>query len=156
MTERPPGEGWSTVGDEPDAPALPEAPPEPAERWRRWEPPALIEDSLTDVVVEEGRLSRAADVTWSKEVIDGRIKAGYQCLKCCEPQETPFPEACSLCGYPMKSQQSFDFLKEFQGDKWLGPKIPIDEELAALEEKSERKAHQAGSSIVVPNYMKPR
>lgn len=158
MTEtiRPEGEGWSSVDQVDESPALtPLEQAIPAERWRRWEPPALVEDSLTDIVVEDGEKSRALDITWSQDVLN-KIKAGYQCLKCMEPQPEPFPEVCGnpMCSYPMRKLQAEDYEHEFQGDKWVGPTTSLEEHLGILEEKSERKAYKPGSSIIVPGWAK--
>lgn len=156
MTEtiRPEGEGWGSVDSVDESPALTTIEePLPAERWRRFTPPALIEDSLTDVFVEDGTISRAVDITWPQEVID-KIKAGYQCLKCWEPQSEPFPENCGVCGYPILTLQAKDFEHEFRGDKWVGPTISLEEHLSSLEEKSERKTHKSGGSIIVPGWVK--
>ncbi len=153
MTEiiLPEGEGWGTA-DNSDEPARPLEQVLPAERWRRWTPPAAIEDSPTDVIVEDGEMSRAVDVTWPAEVIE-KIRQGYQCLKCAEPQPAPFPDHCGnpVCRYPMRAQQADDFEKEFHGSKWVGPKVSLEEELAMLEERSARRTHNPGSSISVPS-----
>ena len=107
---------------------------------------------MTDVVVEEGSMTRAADVTWPKDVIR-KIQAGYQCLKCWEPQPEPFPKECGnpCCRYPMRAAQAHDFELEFEGDKWIGPVTSLDDEIAKLEERSARRTHRAGSSIAVPS-----
>lgn len=153
---RPEGEGWGSVDDPVDeAPATPSVLEQaiPAERWRRFTPPAAIEDSPTDVIVEDGHISRAADVTWPKEVIE-KIRTGYQCLKCWEPQPEPFPMQCPVCGYRMRANQATDFEQEFHGDKWIGPTVSLEEHLEILEEKSARKTHKPGSSIIVPSWAK--
>lgn len=157
MTEgvRPEGEGWEHVDEvaEPTDPSVAVEDSVPAERWRRFTPPALIEDSLTDIVVEGHFKSRAADVTWPREVIT-KIRTGYQCLKCWEPQQDAFPENCPVCGYPMRENQATDFGREFHGDKWVGPTVSVDDEIESLAERSARRAHKPGSSIVVPGWAK--
>lgn len=119
--------------------------PEPAERWRRRPIPAAVEHS--DGVINMGDDRRAADinVTWDDEAI-GRIKAGYQCLRCWEPFETAFPDACGVCGYGVSDFQARDFAFEFEGKKHIGPSTSIQQELERLDEKSKRPF----SSIAVP------
>ena len=147
----PEGEGWGSVGTADETPVLPELESIPAERWRRFEAPAVIEDSMTDIVIEDGQASRAADVTWGDGAMK-KIKQGYQCLKCWEPQPEPFPVECGnpLCRYPMRALQADDFEKEFEGEKWVGPRTSLEDELATLEEKSARRTHRPGSSIAIP------
>lgn len=124
------------------------------ERWRQWTPPAFVEDDPNEIIVEEdGHRSRAVNVTYPLEVVE-RIRSGYLCLKCQEPLETPFPEKCPmpLCGYEIRSRQSEDFAKEFRGLTWIGPKVTPEEELADLQERSERRTagKRKDSSIAVP------
>lgn len=49
-----------------------------------------------------------------------RIRQGYVCIKCKEPQPVPFPEACSLCKLPMREAQRELFAKLYQGDAKQG------------------------------------
>lgn len=155
MTETliPQGEGWSHADERKAVDEIAQVEKSaPAERWRRFTPPAAVDDSMTDIVVEEGVKSRAVDVTWAPDAIE-KIKAGYQCLKCWEPQPEPFPVECGnpLCRYPMRAAQAHDFELEFQGEKWIGPTTSLEDELESLEERSARRTHRRGSSIAVPS-----
>lgn len=147
----PEGEGWSH-GEQVVVDSIVGEQAVPAERWRRFTPPAAIEDSLSDVVVEDGQLSRAADVTWPKEIIE-KIRSGYQCLKCWEPQPEPFPVECGnpCCRYPMRAMQVDDFEHEFRGETWVGPTTSLEHEIESLAERSARKTYRTGSSIAVPS-----
>jgi hypothetical protein len=122
------------------------------ERWRDWTPPAEIRDDPEEVIVEGDRKSRAYNTVWPEEVVT-KIRLGYQCLKCWEPQETPFPEQCGnpVCRYPMKAQQGPDFELEFAGTEQFVSDSQRDwEDLERLAESSERKSYKPGSSIAVP------
>lgn len=105
------------------------------ERWRKPVIPAAVEpdnSSTMEVGVRRG------GVNWTLEEEDfQRVKEGRVCLKCMEPQEVPFPKVCSLpgCGYPIKAQQLIDLGEQYKGDKWLGSRLNLDEELNRLDEK---------------------
>jgi|SRR5579884_310407 len=123
-----------------------------SERWREWTPPVEIIDQPDEVIVEGDQVSRSYNVKWPAEAV-ARIRFGYQCLKCMEPQETPFPRECAnpICRYPMRARQADDFALEFQGEEqFVGDAERDRRDLEALEERSARRAHKPGSSIAVP------
>lgn len=123
------------------------------ERWRQWTAPIDIVDDPAEVIVEDGVMSRSFNVKWPVETVD-KIRHGYQCLKCMEPQPAPFPAKCGnpFCEYPMRAQQAHDFELEFNGtEQFVGDAQRDWEELERLAEQSERKRHQSGSSIAVPS-----
>lgn len=117
-----------------------------SERWRQWTAPLLIEEApvATSLWRADRRLVEPL-ITWPIEVIE-RMRAGYQCINCLEPQEQAWPESCSLCGFPMRTRQAEFFAREYAGEvmlnahNWAG-------ELDGLEErrrKEEERAHQDG------------
>jgi len=112
------------------------------ERWRRWTPPLLIEEVVDEqsIWLPGGRLVAQPRFTWPAEVIE-RMRAGYQCVNCLEPQEHAWPLRCSLCGYPMRIEQASYFAREFAGEIVLGQR-DWDEELDGLEERR-RKQEEA-------------
>lgn len=123
------------------------------ERWRQWIPPVDVVDDPAEIIVEDDLKSRSFNVKWPVEVVE-KIRAGYQCLKCMEPQPTPFPAKCGnpFCEYPMRAHQGADFELEFNGtEQFVGDSQRDWEELERLAERSERKAHKPGSSISVPS-----
>ena len=124
-----------------------------AERWRKWTPPVEIVDDPHEIIVEGDQESRAYNTKWPVEVVD-KIRHGYQCLKCWEPQSEPFPAECGnpVCRYPMRKQQALDFELEFRGEEQYVSDSQRDwEDLERLAEKSEREGFKTGSSIAVPS-----
>lgn len=68
-----------------------------------------------------------------------RVKAGYQCLRCDEPQEYAFPMTCSLCGYAMHDRQIMDIAMEFEGRRHIGPSKPITEYMEEQDSRVEKR-----------------
>lgn len=80
-----------------------------------------------------------------------RIRTGWVCVMCAEPQEHTFPEHCSLCGYEMRERQAKDLEVEFQGENTdLGPSTSLKQELDRLDDHHERRLWTPGASISVP------
>ena len=106
-----------------------------AERWRQWEAPLRVEPARLDqgLWLPDGRVLSEPEITWSAEQIE-RFRLGYKCMNCLEPQERPFPEKCSLCGYPMRTRQAEFFAAEFAGEIEIGGR-DWDAELEGLEER---------------------
>ena len=71
----------------------------------------------------DGTLRSGSVFTMDPETID-RIREGRRCIQCGEDQEAmSFPEACSLCGFPMKDKQSEQFERDFLGESKVGTAI---------------------------------
>ena len=70
----------------------------------------------------------------------GRIREGYCCINagCGEAQERPFPLSCSVCGFPMKTEQSRTFAEQFDGYTTIGPSKSLAELRAEDEEEKEK------------------
>lgn len=98
------------------------AEPDPGEVW-----------SLGD-----DRLMQGADITIRPSDFH-KMRAGYACLRCLEPQDESFPLACSMCGYSMRELQIRDIAVEFSGTKHLGPSKPVSDYVDALDEEAEKK-----------------
>lgn len=128
----------------------------PAERWRKPVIPLAVEDD-PNTATFDGHVTRAGyNATFDDDTIE-RFRQGYACIRCWEPQETPFPEACSFmagtkfaCGYPMRDRQREDFSAEFEGEKWIGPATSLSDEFERMIHEGQKKRHQPGSSIWVP------
>lgn len=128
------------------------------ERWRQWTPPVEIIDHPEEIVIEGDHKSRALNVKWPEAVVE-KIRLGYMCLKCMEPQEHAFPEACSnpVCQYPMRRDQAHDFGLEFMGTEQYVSDAQRDwEELERMDERAEKRlaAERRPGRIVVPNAPK--
>ena len=101
-------------------------------------------DEIT-VVDETGQFRRGINWNLTPEE-DRQVREGYRCLHCMEPFEAAFPDKCSLCGFHVKSQQSFEYVRGKQGDLAAGPSPAMK----ALDEEREREAFRARSGIWVP------
>jgi hypothetical protein len=111
---------------------------------------AAVEHSTTHVI-NDGQVDRPGlDVTFDAETV-ARMRLGYLCMRCWEPQEQSFPHACSLCGYGMAEFQLRDFTEEFLGEKHIGPSTTLDDELEMMRDRKARERHVGGSSIWVPD-----
>jgi hypothetical protein len=125
------------------------------EKWRKPVIPAAVGPDGSETV--EVGLHRGG-VHWTLTPEDfQRVKEGRVCIKCMEPQEEPFPKVCSLpgCGYPIRDQQMIDLGEGYQGDKWLGSSINMDEELNRLDEKHYRDFYWTPEHhILIPKKIK--
>jgi len=121
----------------------------PAERWR-MPPRAITVENDPSQAVFDGNVHRSGyNATFDENTIE-RFRLGYLCLRCWEPQQTPFPVACSLCGYSMSELQQGDFDKEFAGTKWIGPTTSLSDEYERMIDDGKRRRHEPGSSILIP------
>lgn len=121
----------------------------PAERWRKPVIPLAVEDDPHSAT-HDGHVLRAGfNATFDAETIE-RFRQGYACMRCWEPQETPFPETCPLCRYPIRDRQREDFAAEFEGEKWIGPTTSLADEFERMVTEGEKRRHKPGSSIWIP------
>ena len=96
------------------------------------------------VVDEEGKVGRGINWMLTDEELS-QVKQGYRCLNCMEPFEQAFPEKCNVCGFLVRENQSFELLRQHQGE--------IDSETdqwKQLDEQREREAFKPRSGIWVP------
>ena len=115
----------------------------PARKRRSWRDgvklEALIEDPA-EIVQVGGRWMNDVKAALAPEQVE-RIRQGYVCIECLEPQETPFPQACSAfwCKYPMREKQTLEFEKRFRGEMRAGASTTLREDFDRLEEESKRR-----------------
>ena len=119
------------------------------DRWRKPVIPQAIENDPDEFYWDGHGWRKQVDVTLSPDDFE-RVKQGYVCQNCLEPQETPFPEACSLCGFPMKEKQRALLEFEFRGHKKVGPSTSLREEQDRLDEWAEENVWKPGQQIWVP------
>lgn len=121
------------------------------ERWRRPVIPIAIEEDVDRVKIEDGRTYMHYEYSLRPDDVE-RIRLGYVCanVPCFEPHETPFPEQCNVCGFPMRELQLIRFRREFVGDRWVGPADTIEDELDRMTDQYQRSKHKPGSSIWTP------
>lgn len=89
-----------------------------------------------------------------------RMRQGYVCANCFEPQEQAFPEKCSVaqCGFPMRERQSEFLARNYRENVRTGEDPPsAQEQMERAQMVWERDMQEAGlavsprqSSILVP------
>lgn len=122
------------------------------QRWRKPVTALAVEDTPDVMSFDAGRPTQDYKARFAPEQIE-RFRTGYACLNCWEPHETPFPEACSLCGYPMHAQQSEDFTQKFEGVERNPRAALIEKELDRVDDLHERRFHTTKSGIIVPTSL---
>lgn len=116
--------------------------------WRKPSIPIAVEDGQF-ATSEVGRDTLDYKARFTEDEI-GRRKDGYVCIQCWEPHERPFPDHCSLCGFPMARMQRQVFEAQFQGGERARWVERIEEELEKLEDTHERNFHTTKTGIIVP------
>ncbi len=100
--------------------------------------PLGIEPNPDAVIINSrGEVRQDYRIILSDEDV-GRMRAGYVCAKCMEPQKKPFPDQCAICKFPMSDRQAEFLAKAYQGSVRVGPTSSLEDELAALEEMQKR------------------
>lgn len=119
------------------------------QRWRKPVVPLGVEEESTHYTLVNGRETLEFSARFKPEDID-RFRLGYCCMNCWEPHETPMPEKCSLCSFPMKRQQMEVFLETFKGTKRDPRAARIESELDRVDDKHERNFYVVRNGILVP------
>lgn len=118
------------------------------QRWRKPSTPFAVRDSEL-ATGTTGRPQLDYEARWSPEDIERR-KQGYVCIECWEPHETPFPERCQLCGFPMRAKQLEQFEKQFKGVERNPRAALIASELDRIDDVHERNFHEPKLGLVFP------
>jgi hypothetical protein len=112
------------------------------ERWRRPILPIAIETDTKWIDHVSGvrtPFERVELVLHDADV--KRLREGYGCMNCLEPFEKAWPVNCSVCNYPVRERQSFEFSANYNGTE---PALtPLEEKLALLDEEDARKAYDS-------------
>lgn len=117
--------------------------------------PTFVDEAAGLVLIrEDGQVRGAIEIGLNEDDIN-RIRAGYICAKCYEDLDTPFPDECPVCHFPMAEKQSELFAKRFQGDRWVGPQTTDDEERAIMMEMRERR-YREEKKIWTPSISFPK
>jgi hypothetical protein len=120
----------------------------------------VIVSGATDVDLDaytrmpDGRLMQRTVFGLTAEQV-GRIREGYICLKCLEAYDAPFPDRCTVCGFPMAERQAEEFAKDFRGNIRFGPSTTLDEEYQIAEEQIQRDAYNRARKLglILPKYL---
>jgi hypothetical protein len=119
---------------------------------------AVPSSDATTVRLADGR--EFIDVNMAMPDTDvERIRQGYVCIRCLEPQSKPFPEVCESklpngerwCNFPMREKQAGEFAAMYKGTVKLGSSIDVADEIARLNEINE---YEERTGIVLPNHVK--
>lgn len=122
------------------------------QRWRKPVKPLAIESEDTVYSVVNGRESLEISGRFSKDDCE-RFRLGYCCINCWEPHETPMPERCALCQFPMKAKQREVFLETFGGVKRDPKAVRIEEGLDRVDDTHERNFYVVKNGILVPRTL---
>lgn len=107
---------------------------------------AVLRDDTSSVWTDgTDRLQKNVLVTLDPESFRA-IQAGHLCLRCYEPQDSAFPEMCSMCGYPMRERQIMDVSVEFKGSDHIGPGPAVTDWMDRQERKAHAKKLREGAS----------
>lgn len=111
---------------------------------RGLRPHFVAQNSITGFIRQspDGRKFADVEITFTREILN-QIRAGMICLKCMEPQASPFEDAhipgCEgvLMRGPryMREWQIIDLAMEFEGETHIGPAKPMAEHDAEIEER---------------------
>lgn len=113
------------------------------------------EDDPEHVILRrDGQVRRAVHLHMDEESVE-RIRAGYVCIHCYEPQDEAFPEHCRIrqCRYPMRDKQARRFALEFKGTIRIGPQSTLETEEAAMAEWAEKRAQAERDPILRPSQI---
>lgn len=102
----------------------------------KWNKPVYDEDPECVEIGVDGVVRRGLRGTYCDEDVD-MFRVGHKCIQCDEPQPSAFPEACLLCGFPMRERQAEAFAERFAGWRPMGSQIDWDQE----QERLERQRH---------------
>lgn len=121
-----------------------------SERWRK--PVKILEliPNPGETMRIGSRIYAGTEFLLESEEDFERVRLGYVCMQCMEPHQEAFPEHCAVCKFPMRAEQSDRLSRAYQGSKWVGSRMTLEDELARLAEDNERRKHNPKSRIVLP------
>ena len=123
------------------------------QRWRKPVRPMAVKDNYDWASADLGRETMDYSARFSPDDTE-RIRLGYVCIRCWEPHETPMPESCALCGFPIREEQAAEFHQKFQGEERDPRAVLIEKELDRVDDKHERNYHVTKTGIVIPKQVR--
>lgn len=110
-------------------------------------------DPYAVAVMPDGRVMQRTVLGFPAAVVE-RMRQGYVCVKCYEALDSPFPDECPICKFPMRERQGAEFAKDFRGDIAFGPSTSLDEEYEIAEETIQRDAYDKARKLglILPKY----
>jgi hypothetical protein len=127
--------------------------------------PVQILDAVPapDTIVRLADGREFVDVTMALHAEDvERIRTGYVCIRCLEPQETPFPEVCGStlpdgetrwCNFPMRERQAAEFEQMYKGEVNLDGNVNVNDEIERMREMDE---YEQRTGLILPDHVKNR
>lgn len=108
----------------------------------------------TTVRLADGREFLDVNMALHDHDID-RIRHGWVCIRCFEPQSQAFPERCETllpngepaCNFPMREMQASEFAIMFKGSVHIGSRINYSDEIERLREFDE---YESRTGILIP------
>lgn len=117
-------------------------------------------DTLTTVSFGDDRVMADVDIALPDTDIE-RIRQGYVCIRCLEPQPEPFPAICESrlpsgerwCNFPIREMQAAEFAIMFKGTVKIGSSVNLVDEVERMREMDE---YEARTGIVLPPHIRNR
>lgn len=91
-----------------------------------------------------------------------RIRTGYVCIRCLEPQSEPFPETCEStlpgtdhrwCNFPIRERQTAEFAVMYKGTVKIGSNVNVEDEIARMREMDE---YEERTGLILPPHVRNR
>jgi len=98
------------------------------------------------MVMPDGRKMERPLFALTEEQVE-RIRLGYICLQCLEAHDSPFPDQCAVCGFPMREHQTTQFAADMRGKIRFGQQTTDEEEYQMAEEQIQREAYDRAVSL---------
>jgi hypothetical protein len=114
----------------------------------------------TTVSFGDERVMLDVNIALPEEDVE-RIRTGYVCIRCLEPQPHPFPTVCQSklpdgtlwCKFPIGAKQLEEFAIMFKGTVKLGSSINVADEIERLREFDE---YEARTGLLIPPEVRNR
>lgn len=107
-------------------------------------------DETRTVRFGDGREFSDVLLAVTPEAMD-KINHGAICAFCLEPQESPWPTKCSMCSFPIASQQLQYLQSRRVGDMHIGSRINLADEAERLRELND---FEKKTGAVLPDHVK--
>lgn len=122
----------------------------------KWNRILVEEDQGVTEVYPDGRMMHGLNVAMCDDDVE-RTRQGYKCIRCWEPFESAWPEACNVCGFPVAKHQAEHFARAYAGyDPTARTGADIERVADEMQDRAERRAfeNRTGISVVVGKSLK--
>ncbi len=125
-----------------------------------WNQPLEVRENPEAVNFDGGRLVPELDWILCEEDHE-LIKEGRKCIVCMEVFKTgdglsiAWPTECPVCMFPVAREQQAMYEDSMKMEAvYVGPRTSDADEIERLTEKTERRLHTPGGSILIPRGVK--